>query len=211
MATAASRCTLSTLLKDFSAAAQPQSPHAGSAMQQQCRQTWWNHPNHIFQSSSSHAWLFSGCVLDISISPPIHTSYRAISTAPPKIQLSPPVPPIPQQKPTLVPDFRHTAMLARCQSRSFLASILNGGHWPSAALNAFTCVHKFRRYFEGVTRGFLQLQRIFSESCEKMWQISSFGSRVKSQSDINSSSFEEVETRPLLLSRGEVRRCHSCR
>ena len=95
-------------------------------------------------------------------------AYRAISTAPPKIQLSPPVPPIPQQKPTLVPDFRHTAMLARCQSRSFLASILNGGHWPSAALNAFTCVHKFRRYFEGVTRGFLQLHRIFLESCEKM-------------------------------------------
>ena len=33
MATAASRCTLSTLLKDFSSAAPPQSPHAGIALQ----------------------------------------------------------------------------------------------------------------------------------------------------------------------------------
>lgn len=163
MATAASRCTLSTLLKDFSAAAQPQSPHAGNA----------GRPGETIRITFSNQVVlmpgFSQAVCWISpYLPPSTPAYRAISTAPPKIQLSPPVPPIPQQKPTLVPDFRHTAMLARCQSRSFLASILNGGHWPSAALNAFTCVHKFRRYFEGVTRGFLQLQRIFSESCEKM-------------------------------------------
>lgn len=71
-------------------------------------------------------------------------AYRAISTAPPKIQLSPPVPPIPQQSPlwcqisdTQLPNLPN---VARCQSRSFLARILRGGHWASSALNAFTCV-----------------------------------------------------------------------
>ena len=71
-------------------------------------------------------------------------AYRAISTAPPKIQLSPPVPPIPQQSPlwcqisdTQLPNLPN---VARCQSRSFLARILRGGHWASSALTAFTCV-----------------------------------------------------------------------
>ena len=57
-------------------------------------------------------------------------AYRAISTAPPKIQLSPPVPPIPQQSPlwcqisdTQLPSLPN---VARCQSRSFLARILCG-------------------------------------------------------------------------------------
>ena len=76
--------------------------------------------------------------------PPSTPAYRAISTAPPKIQLSPPVPPIPQQSPlwcqisdTQLPNLPN---VARCQSRSFLARILRGGHWASSALNAFTCV-----------------------------------------------------------------------
>ena len=101
-----------------------------------------------------------------------------------------------------MPDFRHTASLARCQSRSFLASILNGGHWPGAALNAFTCVHKFRRYFEGVTPGFLQAAHLLGIVRENVTNKQFWVVGGKSQSDINSSSFEEVETHGPCCQRG---------
>ena len=67
-------------------------------------------------------------------------AYRAISTAPPKIQLSPPVPPIPQQSPLWcqISDTRLCSMLG--------LSVKAEAFWPgfsveSSALNAFTCVH----------------------------------------------------------------------
>ena len=125
-------------------ASRPQSAHAGVAAAMQTNMVKPSKSQYSNQAVLMQLPFLMLSVGSLHISEVSTPAYRAISTAPPKIQLSPPVPPIPQQSPlwcqisdTQLPNLPN---VARCQSRSFLARILRGGHWASSALNAFTCV-----------------------------------------------------------------------
>ena len=93
--------------------------------------------------------------LPIVLSRPRHLRYSYLSTRPPN--------PTTVLEPTLVPDFRYTAMLdarTECQSRSFLARILCGelGFECFHMCPHSVQVHKFSLYFVAVTQCFLQAE-----------------------------------------------------
>ena len=165
MATSTSHCTLSTMLKCFSSASRPKSPHAGIALQADpVKPSKSRFPINLFSCLAflrrCVGYLHISVVpphphLPIVLSRPRHLRYSYLSTRPHN--------PTTVLEPTLVPDFRYTALLdarTECQSRSFLARILCGelGFECFHMCPHSVQVHKFSLYFVAVTQCPLQAE-----------------------------------------------------